>query len=77
MVVAYGQINAKAVPGLGVAVLEVVTEAGAEVRGEAYVIKLCPPVEGVNAVALADVLADDVLVFFECLAGDVFEVLTD
>jgi hypothetical protein len=33
--------------------------------------------EGVNTVAVADVLADEVLVLFQGLAGNVFQVLTD
>jgi hypothetical protein len=55
----------------------VVAQAGAKVGGETNVVKLGAAVESVDAVALADVLPDDVLVFFECLAGDVFQVLAD
>ena len=59
------------------AIFQVVAETGAEIRCEADVVKLAPAVEGVNAVAIADVLPDEVLVLFQGLAGNVFQVLTN
>jgi hypothetical protein len=60
-----------------VASLEMVTEAGREIGRKADIVELAPAVEGANAVTVPDVLADKVLVFFQCLPGNVFQVLTD
>ena len=70
-------LNAEAVPGLAVSVFQVVAEAESEVGGETDVIKFSAAVKGIDAVAVADVLADEVLILFQRLPGDVFQVLTD
>jgi hypothetical protein len=75
--VADGEVHAEAVPGLAVSVFQVVAEAESEVGGETDVIKFSAAVKGIDAVAVADVLADDVLVFVEYEARDVLKVLTD
>jgi hypothetical protein len=77
MAVADCEIDAEPIPGLGVAIFQVVAQTGAEIGCEADVVELAPAVESVNAVAIADVLADEVLVLFQGLPGNVFQVLTD
>ena len=54
-----------------------VAQSGAEVAGQADVIELFAAVEGVHTVAVADVVADDVLVFLQGLASNVFQMLAN
>lgn len=75
--VADGEVDGESVPGVGVAVAQVLLEAVAEVGGEADVVELAFAVEDVDAMAAPHVLADDVLVFLEGRAGYVFEMLAD
>jgi hypothetical protein len=55
----------------------VLLEPCAKVFGEADVVEFVALVECVDAVAAADIFADEVLVFFERDAVDVFELLAD
>jgi hypothetical protein len=77
MTVFDGDVNTEPVPRIVVTVFEMVREATTQIAGQTDVIELATAVEGVNALAMADVLTDDVLVLFEHLTGEVFQVLTD
>jgi hypothetical protein len=53
------------------------SEPEAQVGREAYVIQAAFAIERVNAMTIANVLPDDVLVLFKGAPGNVFQVLAD
>lgn len=77
MTVTNGQVDAETVPGIGVAVPEVHSEAGLEAAGEANIVEFVATVERVDALPIPDVPADDSLILLEGVAGDVLQMLTD
>jgi hypothetical protein len=58
-------------------VFKVLLESRAEVAREAHVIELVLAIEGIDAVPMLGVLANDILVVLEHLAGDVLQELTN
>ena len=76
MPVADSKVDAESVPGLAVAVAEVMFESIPEVTREANVVELLPAIEGVDVLSAFDVLPDDVLVFLKGFSGNLFETLS-
>ncbi len=76
-VAADGEIDAEPVPLAAVPVLQVLLEPIAQVARKADVIELVAFVKGVNSFASANIIANDVLIFLERVARNIFKVLRD
>ncbi len=77
MAVAEGEVNAEPVPGLMVAILQVVPKASAQIAGQTHVIDSAPAIEDVDTLPVANIFPNNVLMLFQQFTRHVFEVLTD
>jgi hypothetical protein len=73
----HGEIQAEGVPGLGVAIPQVLVEANAEIRREAHIVEAFLSIEGIYPMTTADKGADDFGVMLKNIAGDILKMLAD
>jgi hypothetical protein len=73
--VANSEIHAKSIPRRAVVIVQMLIQTPFKIAGEPNVVKLIPPVEGVDPLAMAHVSLEEVLIFFNRVAADSFDVL--
>jgi hypothetical protein len=69
------QIYAEAIPGSSVVVAQMLFQPPPEVHCKTNIVKLSILIEGIDSLPMSDILPEKLLVFFDCVATNPFQVL--